>query len=83
MQYTLRFLIVAGALALAACDGGSDGAADTDADTEGGSGGVDECDPVGAQPEQAALFNAPVEADVEVIQKAPTHPGEPGPDNLP
>ena len=41
------------------------------------------CDPIGANPAQGNLFNAPVEADVEVIDKPPTHPGEPGPTDLP
>ncbi len=70
-------------LVLAGCDDSEpqDTSGDTDGDTDDGSG--EACDPVGAQPEQAALFNAPPEADVEVVQKVPTHPGAPGPSDLP
>lgn len=70
-------------LCLTACDGGGDAddAGATDGDTDDTAGAA--CDPQGPNPEQAALFNAPVEADVEIVQKTPTHPGEPGPENLP
>ncbi|MBX2803831.1 MAG: hypothetical protein KTR31_39510 [Myxococcales bacterium] len=42
-----------------------------------------ECDPVGANPEMGGLLNAPLEDDVEVIDKTPAHPGDPGPVGLP
>jgi len=79
-----RYAGVAGFVALAAltaCDGGGD--AGDSGDTEGDTDGVGQCDPQGPNPEQAALFNAPIEDDVEVIDKTPTHPGDPGPENLP
>lgn len=41
------------------------------------------CDPVGANAEQSALLNAPLEAGVEVLDREPRHPGCAGPDNLP
>ncbi len=80
-SWTLMLTLFA-ALPSVGCDGGGDGdASDTDdGDTDGD---APACDPVGETPEQAALFNAPVEGDVEVVSKAPKHPGEPGPDNLP
>ncbi len=80
---TLHACLLGLALAIAGCDDSDpqETTGDTDSDTDDGGG--EECDPVGAQPEQAALFNAPLEADVEVIQKVPTHPGAPGPTDLP
>jgi len=80
---TLHASLLGLALAIAGCDDSDpqETAGDTDGDTDDGGG--EECDPVGSQPEQAALFNAPLEADVEVIQKVPTHPGAPGPSDLP
>ena len=92
MQYiptvSSLFVRVACVAALAtgvACEGKStpnqnDDSADggTDGDTDG-----EECDPVGADPDQAALLNAPVSAEVEVIVKQPQHPGPAGPDDLP
>ena len=42
-----------------------------------------ECDPVGADPVVGELLNAPLDDDVEVIEKVPQHPGDPGPDGLP
>ena len=79
---TLHACILGLALTMGGCDGTDpqDTGADTDGDTDDGG---EACDPVGAQPEQAALFNAPLEADVEVVQKVPTHPGAPGPLDLP
>jgi hypothetical protein len=41
------------------------------------------CDPVGDNPTVGELLNAPLADDVEVIQKEPQHPGDPGPENLP
>ena len=41
------------------------------------------CDPMGANPAVGALLNAPLESGIEVIVKTPTHPGDPGPTNLP
>ncbi|MGH1340900.1 MAG: hypothetical protein ACRBN8_05080 [Nannocystales bacterium] len=81
---TLHACLLGLALAMGGCDDSDpqETGADTDDSGETEDSG-DMCDPVGAQPEQAALFNAPVEADVEVIQKVPTHPGAPGPTDLP
>jgi hypothetical protein len=42
-----------------------------------------QCDPVGVDAERGMLLNAPLAADVEVIQKQPQHPGAPGPLGLP
>ena len=76
---------LAGSLGLTACDGGDgDGdSADTDDSSASDTESALECDPQGPNPEQAALFNAPIEDDVEVVEKQPQHPGEPGPENLP
>ena len=54
---TLHACLLGLALAMGGCD-------DAGGETEDGG---EACDPVGAQPEQAGLFNAPLEADVEVI----------------
>lgn len=55
-----------------------------DGTTDGDTDGTDfVCDPVGDQPEMNGLFNAPVGDDVEVIEKTPRHPGDPGPEDLP
>jgi len=80
---TLHACLLGLALTITACDDSE--SQDTTEDTDGGTddGGEQACDPVGDQPEQAALFNAPLEPDVEVIQKVPTHPGAPGPSDLP
>ena len=79
---TLHACLLGLALAMGGCDDPETD--DTTGDTDGDTGdGGDACDPVGAQPEQAALFNAPLAADVEAIQKVPTHPGAPGPSDLP
>ena len=79
----MNIAALAGALCLTACDGAGDtgdgGATDGETDDTAGAA----CDPEGPNPAQAALFNAPVEADVEIVQKTPKHPGEPGPENLP
>jgi hypothetical protein len=73
-----------GSLCLTACDDDAqEEPADTDGDTDGDTDAALECDPEGPNPEQAALFNAPIEDDVEVVEKVPQHPGEPGPENLP
>ncbi|MBV1860420.1 MAG: hypothetical protein KUG77_18550 [Nannocystaceae bacterium] len=78
---TLHAWLFGLALTMGGCDDSApQDAGDTDAETDDDG---DACDPIGAQPEQAALFNAPLEADVEVIQKVPTHPGPPGPASLP
>ena len=70
---------------LSAC--GDDAASDDDAAGTGTGGGGDGaaamCDPVGATPEVGALLNAPVAADVEIIEKVPQHPGAAGPVDLP
>lgn len=41
------------------------------------------CDPVGGNADQGGLFNAALGDDVEVIVKQPSHPGFPGPVDLP
>lgn len=41
------------------------------------------CDPVGSNAEMSALLNAELDQGVEVIEKTPTHPGDPGPLDLP
>lgn len=74
---------LAGSLCLSACDGGDGDGADTDDASQSDTDAALECDPEGPNPEQAALFNAPIEDDVEVVEKMPQHPGEPGPENLP
>ena len=66
------------------CGDDGDGSAGNDAGmNEDGGAEVYECDPVGANPGQGALFNAPLADDVEVIEKEPQHPGDPGPTDLP
>jgi hypothetical protein len=84
-QSLLLSLALAG-LSIGACGGDDDdnsgntpdsGNATFDAGTEF------QCDPVGANAAQGTLFNAPVADDVEVIVKEPTHPGAPGPTDLP
>lgn len=83
MRTRLSLVLLLSSLAFTGCDDDAT-PADTDGETEGGTDdGGPACDPEGAQPEQAALFNAPLADDVEVIQKTPTHPGAPGPDALP
>lgn len=83
----LSALVLLGTVSCAEDGDGADDAADTDnADgaDNGSDGGVDEqCDPVGSNPEMNALINAPVAADVEVIEKVPQHPGPAGPAALP
>lgn len=86
MQSWTVIATLAGSLCLTACDGGdADTAdtADTDDASESDTDAALECDPEGPNPEQAALFNAPIEDDVEVVEKTPQHPGDPGPENLP
>lgn len=84
MRTRLPLLLLLASATVVGCDDSSS-PADTDGETDGQD--TDDvgpaCDPVGAQPEQAALFNAPLADDVEVVQKTPTHPGDPGPDALP
>lgn len=78
MRWTLALSLGASTVA---CDG-EDAPADTDGgETDDGEGA--QCDPVGQVPEMGMLLNAPLEADVETIQKTPTHPGAPGPTDLP
>lgn len=52
-------------------------------DTQETDEGAAECDPVGEIPQVGELYNAPLEADVEVVVKTPQHPGAPGPRDLP
>jgi len=58
-------------------------ASDDPTDSETDSGPAYECDPVGDNPAMGELLNAPLDDTVEVIQKTPQHPGDPGPDGLP
>lgn len=78
-------LSAASLLMAAACgDDGSNSAPDaamTDAAPDAFAGCT--CDPVGAVPAQGALFNAPLNTDVEVLVRAARHPGCAGPNNLP
>ena len=82
-QKIIRLVAVAVLVSLGSCsddDAGMSG--DTAAD--GGTGGpAGNCDPVGSTPAVGALLNAPLAADVEVIQKTPQHPGMVGPTDLP
>jgi len=81
----IEWVVLGLVVGLSAC-GDDAGSADDAAGTGTGGGGDDAaamCDPVGATPEVGALLNAPVAADVEVIQKTPQHPGAPGPVDLP
>ena len=78
-------LVACLAVAAPGCDGGGsdeETASATDGDTDDTPPGP-ECDPLAANVEVGELLNAPVEADVEIITKVPTHPGDPGPLNLP
>jgi hypothetical protein len=63
---------------IGACDG------DDDDSATGRDAGVSSyvCDPATATP-RGMLLNAPLDPGVQVIQKTPTHPGDPGPDGLP
>lgn len=63
---------------LMACGGGSSSDAGVSNDA-----GVPVCDPTTNPEAQGRLLNAPLAAEVEVIQKTPQHPGPPGPNNLP
>ncbi len=86
MTKRLSMLALCGLLStgLTGCDDDTTEAETDAADTDAGETAADDmCDPIGANPAQGNLFNAPVEADVEVIDKPPTHPGEPGPTDLP
>lgn len=49
-------------------------------DADAGTGYV--CDPADDTP-QGMLLNAPLDPSVQVINKTPVHPGDPGPDGLP
>lgn len=70
-------------LSLTMACGDDDSSADTDAGTEQDAGSGYICDPVGSNPDQSALFNAPLDEGVEIIEKVPQHPGDPGPTGLP
>lgn len=50
--------------------------------TNTGAGGY-QCDPKGMNPAMGDLLNAPLKPDVTVIKRAPKHPGNPGPKDLP
>jgi hypothetical protein len=63
-----------------ACGDDSGSGADAGADQDAG---AYVCDPVGNNPAQSELFNAPLAEGVEVIDKTPQHPGDPGPADLP
>lgn len=71
-------LFAASAAFVSACNEDEPGMADDDGNVD-----PEECDPEGVDPEMGALLNAPVAADVEVIQKVPQHPGAAGPLDLP
>ena len=45
-------------------------------------GGTFVCDPALSTP-RGMLLNAPLDPTVQVINKTPRHPGDPGPDGLP
>lgn len=76
-------LLGALALCLVNCENDDPAASDDETGADDGSGDGGVCDPVGSTPEVGALLNAPVAADVEVIQKTPQHPGLAGPTDLP
>jgi hypothetical protein len=67
---------------IAAC-GGDDDAPTADASVRDDASAGYVCDPEGANPEMGMLLNAPLDSDVEVINKTPQHPGDPGPKDLP
>lgn len=72
------FLFLAAAVASTCADPDDDDMMGDDDDDDGW-----ECDPVGANPEMGMLLNEPLDPAVQVVQKVPQHPGNPGPLNLP
>lgn len=82
MKNLLASLLLASSLSLLGC-GDDGGTGNPDAAPDPGDAAGYTCDPVGPNPGMGALLNAPVDSDVEVIVKAPQHPGDPGPNDLP
>lgn len=86
---TLSFTLC-GALVLQGCSDdpeqpgatGGTNTTPTGTPTNTGGGGF-QCDPKGMNPVMGDLLNAPLKPDVTVIRRAPKHPGNPGPKDLP
>lgn len=80
-SFALAFGLAIGGLSACSSDdpetGNDGGVTGTDGSTTGW-----QCDPASGTP-QGQLLNAPLDNGVEVIMKTPSHPGDPGPDNLP
>lgn len=78
------FLTAAFAIGAVACGDDGNSSPDVDAAVVGDDAGVAfVCDPVGSVPAVGTLLNASLDNDVEVIVKEATHPGDPGPLDLP
>ena len=78
------FLFVASVLGASAC---GDDPAPMNNTPDAGLAGVDAgtefvCNPASDTP-QGMLLNAPLDPSVQVVNKTPRHPGDPGPDGLP
>ena len=78
MRSLLMMLALLGTALIGGCDGDDD---DTSTRRDGGVSSY-VCDPATDTP-RGMLLNAPLDPEVQVIQKTPTHPGDPGPDGLP